>query len=106
MDTSKEFPKIEELFKHLDAMNSSELLGALHCFEIQQPEVARTKKEGLIKYYGFNEKDLIYFNEHIDEDEHIKFGKMLSEQYANKDDFIKGFNQGADILYKTLDLFV
>jgi pyrroloquinoline-quinone synthase len=106
LDNSENFPKMDDLFLQFGSMNASELLGALHSFEIQQPEVAQTKKQGLLNFYGFTEKDLIYFDEHIAEDNHIQFGKNLAEMYANKEDFSNGFHLGSELFYKALDKFV
>ncbi len=103
---SKDFHSMKDVREELEKMNPSELLGAIHSFEIQQPEVAKTKKEGLIKYYGFDESELKYFNEHIQEAEHIAFGKMLSEKFAIKEDFERGFVKGSEIFYKALDRFL
>lgn len=106
LDYYDNFPKMSDLFQLIENMNASELLGTLHAFEIQQPEVAMTKKQGLLNFYNFSEKDLIYFDEHIDEDNHIQFGKALSEQYANQQDFAKGFDLGSKLLYSSLDKFI
>jgi len=100
------YPKMDELLSKFELMNPSELLGALHAFEIQQPEVALTKKQGLIEHYGFSEKDLIYFDEHMAEEDHINFGKMLSEKFADKIDFKNGYDTGSEIIYRMLDKFV
>lgn len=106
LDKVVNYPKMTELIEELRSMNSSQLLGAIHAFEVQQPEVAVTKKEGLLMHYGFEEKELTYFDEHIDEQEHIDFGKMLADNYADKDDFKYGFETGSELIYKGLDLFV
>ena len=36
------YPSMNDVIKELSEMNPSELLGAIHSFEIQQPEVAKT----------------------------------------------------------------
>ena len=87
-------------------MNPSELLGAIHSFEIQQPEVAKTKKEGLLKHYNIDESKTKYFDEHMNEEEHIAYGKMLSQKFADKSDFEKGFKRGSEIFYYALDRFM
>ena len=61
LEPAVDFPKMSEFLSNFEKMNSSQLLGALHAFEIQQPEVATTKKMGLLQYYGFQEKELVYF---------------------------------------------
>ncbi len=90
----------------LSSMNPSELLGAIYAFEIQQPEVALTKKEGLLKHYGFSEKDTVYFDEHFDESKHFIEGKKIADKFAVKEDFLRGFDKGAEIFYKALDRFL
>ncbi len=99
------YPKMTELLNAFELMSPSELLGAVHAFEIQQPEVAVTKKEGLLKYYGYNESDLNYFDEHVNEQDHIDFGDKLKPM-ANQQEFINGFNVGQELIYSGLDLFV
>jgi len=100
------FPRMNTVLTSFANMTPSELLGAVHAFEIQQPEVAKTKKEGLIKWYGFNDAETIYFDEHISEEDHIKFGNLLAETYANKEEFERGFKLGAELVYNGLDLFL
>ena len=106
LEPAENYPKMDVTITQFELMNTSELLGALHAFEIQQPEVAFTKKQGLMKFYGFKEKDLVYFDEHMAEDDHINFGKMLADKYADAKDFKNGFEKGSELIYKSLDLFV
>ena len=101
-----QYPSMNNEINAFANMNPSELLGAIHAFEIQQPEVAMTKKEGLMKHYGFEESDLIYFDEHINEAEHIKYGDSLAKNFANYSDFERGFEKGSEIIYKSLDKFI
>ncbi len=100
------YPSMKDVNEELSKMNPSELLGAIHSFEIQQPEVAKTKKEGLLNHYGFREEDTIYFGEHMNEAEHIEFGKSIADKYANKNDFVNGFAKGSGIFYHALDRFL
>jgi len=85
--------------------SAAELLGAIHAFEVQQPEVARTKRDGLLAHYGFDAADLAYFDAHMDEAEHIAFGRALA---ATQDQAAigRGFARGADVFYHALDAFV
>ena len=98
-------PELTALFDALDGMSPSELAGALHAYEAQQPEVAETKKAGLIEHYGFDADDLAFFDEHQDEAEHIAFGAALRDDCADPDAFDRGFEQGADAVYHSLDAF-
>ena len=100
------YPSMSDVNDELSKMNPSELLGAIHSFEVQQPEVAKTKKEGLLNHYGFNENDTIYFDEHMNEAEHIEYGSSLAKNYANQNDFENGFAKGSEIFYNALDRFL
>jgi pyrroloquinoline-quinone synthase len=97
---------LDDLVSELDGMNASELFGAIHSFEVQQPEVAKTKKDGLIKFYGFDSSDLKYFDEHMNEEKHIKFGADIAKQYANQESFKEGFERGSELFYYGLDRFL
>ncbi len=100
------FPRMTELVDVFDHMTPSQLLGAIQAFEIQQPEVARTKKDGLRRFYGLREIDLAYFDEHLDESEHIAYGSWLGENFADRKEFNEGFEQGAELIYRSLDRFI
>ena len=103
---AENYPSMKSEIESFANMNPSELLGAIHAFEIQQPEVAQTKKEGLIKHYGFKAEDLDYFDEHMNEAEHIQYGNKLASGFAVYSDFERGFEKGSEIIYKSLDKFV
>lgn len=99
-------PSMNNVITAFENLNPSELLGAIHSFEIQQPEVAKTKKSGLIKHYGFSENDTIYFDEHMNEAEHIKYGEYLYKNFAGKKDFENGFSKGSELIFHSLDKFM
>ena len=86
-------------------MNPSRLLGALQAYEVQQPDVAATKKEGLIRHYGFSASDLTYFDEHQKEEAHIAYGCRLAERFADTREVDEGFAEGAELVYRSLDCF-
>ncbi|NPA34835.1 MAG: hypothetical protein GXO48_07920 [Chlorobi bacterium] len=98
---------MSEFIKWMDSLSPDELLGALHVFEIQQPEVAKTKKEGLIEFYGYNWEDLSlkYFDDHMKEEPHIKAGKELMKHF-DMEMIEKGFKEGARRWFETLDAFM
>ena len=100
------YPLMTTVLNEFDKMNPSVLLGALHAFEIQQPGVAKTKKEGLLNHYGFTAEAITYFDEHMNEQKHISFAEKLAENYADKNDFEKGFQIGSKLIYESLDLFM
>jgi pyrroloquinoline-quinone synthase len=88
-----------------DALSPAALLGALQAFEIQQPDVARTKKDGLLQHYGFSPDVLTYFDEHMKEEKHIRFGARLATHVDAKE-YQAGFARGAELVYTSLDRFV
>lgn len=100
-------PALKALLEGLDEMSASELAGALHAYETQQPDVCETKRKGLLEHYGFDEEPLSFFDEHIDgEEEHIAFGEKIREEYADTEAFDRGFEKGAQLVYQSLDAFV
>lgn len=99
-------PTLSGLIADLQQMSPSQLLGALQAFELQQPEVARTKREGLLAHYGFAPAALRYFDEHEKEDDHIRYGRQLAESHANREEFRQGLEKGAELFYRALDVFV
>lgn len=101
-----DYPRMNTLLDTLDVMTPSQLLGALQAFEIQQPEVAVTKKTTLLRYYGFREGNLSYFDAHQREEAHIAFGRRIAERYADPKEFKEGFDTGAKLVYSSLDAFL
>jgi len=101
-----EFPTMQSIIDELDAMNPSQLLGAIQAFEMQQPEVAKTKKEGLLCHYNMTEAETVYFDDHMEEEAHIAYGASLKARFANQEDFEVGFNRGAELFYKGLDMYL
>lgn len=63
--------------------DGSEPLGALYAVEATQPAIARTKREGLVRFYGFepDERGLEYFAVHAERDvEHAAQTRARLEQ--------------------------
>jgi pyrroloquinoline-quinone synthase len=106
LEKPEKYPTLNDLILQLNRMNTSQLLGAIYSFEVQQPEIAKFKKECLMKFYYFKESDLIYFDEHMKEEKHINFGKYIYENFANKNEFYYGFEKGQELIYKSLDRFI
>lgn len=100
------YSRMSDVIDTLKEMTASELLGAIQAFEMQQPEVAETKKAGLLEHYGYEESDTTYFDEHMEEEEHIAFGNDLKEKYAVQQEYENGFATGAKLYYDALDLFM
>lgn len=102
-----EAPRLADLLDGLVEMGPAELAGALHAYELQQPEVAETKKQGLIEHYGFDVDNLEFFDEHAEgEEEHLAFGRKIRDEYADAEAFTEGFNRGAELVFHSLDAFV
>lgn len=100
-----DFPSLKETLAEVDAMTPSALLGALQAFETQQPDVARVKKESLLRLYGMREEELTYFDAHIEEEPHIAFGSWLAYRFADQREYEEGFARGAALFYRSLDVF-
>lgn len=79
----------EELLAHqpsqkaLDAVNGleqaaeegtfEEAVATMYALERELPEISKTKKEGLSRFYGLESEDAhIYFDEHLEEEDHFK----------------------------------
>jgi pyrroloquinoline-quinone synthase len=101
-----EAPGMEKTIAAFGDMPPSRLLGAIHAFESQQPEVAATKKDGLLRHYGFQPDTLTYFDEHLHEEKHIAYGLGLAERFADPAEFSAGVRSGAALVYESLDDFV
>lgn len=99
-------PSLKYAVDEISHLSPSAKLGILQSFEMQQPEVAQTKKAGLINHYGFTEADLDYFDEHLNEKEHINFGLNLANTLCDKQEFEWGLYKGAELFYHSLDHFV
>lgn len=82
-------------------------LGALYAYERQVPEVAKSKIDGLEKFYGITtEQALKFFNVHITADEwHSQECADLIKKLSPKDQQIaaNGALEGAKLLWKFLD---
>ncbi|USN58803.1 MAG: hypothetical protein H6767_01595 [Candidatus Peribacteria bacterium] len=100
------YPKLAILLSVLKQMTPSELAGAIHAFEVQQPAVSESKQAGLIAHYGFTKPETKYFDEHMGETEekHIAFGKLVASR-CDRGQFESGFKKGSELYYQTLDQF-
>ncbi len=98
-------PRLADALAMGETLSGAELLGAMHAFEVQQPDVARTKRDGLITHYGFAPADVSYFDAHIDEAAHIAFGSALART-ADQAAVERGFARGAEVFYRSLDPFI
>lgn len=99
-------PGMGDVLEKIHALSPSARLGVVHAFEVQQPEVAKTKKEGLINHYGFSEDECTYFDEHMNEEAHIAYGKRVATEKADQEAFQYGFAYGSKLIYDSLDRFL
>ncbi len=97
---------MDDICEHFDALPPAALLGALHAFEVQQPEVALTKREGLIRWYGCAEADVTYFDAHLAEEPHLEYGRDLAARLVSHEEFEAGFARSAEVLFTSLDRFL
>jgi pyrroloquinoline-quinone synthase len=62
-------------------------IAALYAIESTQPEVSRTKLDGLVRFYGFEERGTEYFALHAERDvEHAEQSRRLLEERAGDAD--------------------
>jgi pyrroloquinoline-quinone synthase len=84
------------------------VLGMLYAYESQTPDVAKTKIEGLRKFYGIDGEAIRYFELHGELDvEHAReLGRALDsviENEADEIDAVEGARSGAAAIYGLLD---
>ena len=71
------------------ARDPLEALGILYAIEAGQPDVSRTKLDGLVAHYGFEPKShaMSYFTLHTERDhEHAAESRQLLERHARPED--------------------
>jgi pyrroloquinoline-quinone synthase len=71
------------------AADPIEALGILYAIEAGQPDVSRTKLEGLVEHYGFEPESTAsaYFTLHVERDEeHAAHSRELLERHARPED--------------------
>ena len=76
-------PKVQLAVKKLEALAEESFesgVAAMYAMELDLPAIAKTKKEGLCKWYNrpeSNEDAHIYFDEHLNEEEHFKVWRSV-----------------------------
>ncbi len=102
-----ETKQLVEGFRKLCNSSYEEGLGALYSYERQVPEVARSKIDGLQKFYGIStDKGLKFFNVHIEADEwHSREVAGLMEKLPAHKRMIaeKAAIEAAKLLWQFLD---
>ncbi|GAM21620.1 hypothetical protein SAMD00019534_047950 [Acytostelium subglobosum LB1] len=108
--SSELLPKTKALVDgYYDLCNESYAkgLGALYAYERQVPEVAKSKIDGLEKFYGINnERALKFFVEHITADEwHSEECAALIDKLSEEDRKVaeQGAEEAAKLLWGFLD---
>ena len=99
-------PGMEKTIAAFDAMPLSCLLGAIHAFELQQPEVAATKKDGLLRHYGFRPDQLHTSTNTSTKRSTSPTASRLAERFVDPKEFSEGVRSGAALVYESLDEFV
>ncbi len=98
--------KMDDTIAAINTMSPAAMLGALYAFEVQQPEVSRTKYQGLIDHYDFNPEQLRYFEAHFNEERHVAVAEALAATIADQQAFTQGVDTGARLFYHSLDRFL
>jgi pyrroloquinoline quinone (PQQ) biosynthesis protein C len=87
--SARRYPRQQCAAAWTSARDPLEALAILYAIESGQPEVARTKLDGLLDHYGFqsDSKGTAYFRLHAQLDhEHADEARSLLEQHAGPDD--------------------
>lgn len=77
-------PTVREAVSELEALAEGSFedgVACMYALELDLPEIACSKKEGLCKFYGLNEdnKDAhVYFDEHLGEEAHLQVWRRVS----------------------------
>lgn len=95
--------------KHSTSGNPVTGLAALYAYERQQPDVARTKIEGLQEFYGIgDDRTLQFFRTHQETDVYhadteIELLTRLAADETSQDEVVKAAEETLDALYDFLD---
>lgn len=72
-------------FEEIAEMGLDEGVAAVYALERELPKIAKTKKEGLLRFYGLSSRDAhAYFDEHLGEEKHLDVWRAMqvSEERA------------------------
>ncbi len=101
--------QIVAAFERLSAESTASALAALYAYEAQQPEVSRTKADGLVELYGIdNPQTLAYFEVHAEADLRHRAGERLALEHclsdgASMDQVLSAAGQALDAYWGLLD---
>lgn len=108
---SKKLSKTNALLKDFESLTSNDFLSGAACllaYEMQLPDIAKAKKEGLIKYYNIKDnKGLEFFDVHMEADiRHSKVWKDILIKHAagsKAKKIMKSFEQSLSAQWRFLD---
>ena len=104
---NKETKELIDKFLTISRLSYAKGLGALYAYEYQMPQVAKSKIEGLAKFYGISDEETIeFFKVHIEADEwHSEECLSLLKQLKTKtkcEEAIEGEVGIAKLMWKFL----
>lgn len=105
----KETKELVETFKRLSKSEKHHIgLAALYCYESMQPEISKTKKDGLQKLYGINDENTLkFFTVHMHADEwHREVIRNLLVELCNTDEKKKQILEAVDSALTALNNFL
>jgi pyrroloquinoline-quinone synthase len=70
-------------------------VAAMYALERELPEIARTKKQGLMNFYGLSTPDaMAYFDEHEGEEKHLEVWRKLAVEQGEAAEAVDGSMEG------------
>ena len=105
----KETKELVDTFNKLSRSEQYHIgLAALYCYESMQPEISKTKKDGLQKLYGINDENTLkFFTVHMHADEwHREVIRNLLVELCNTDEKKKQILEAVDSALTALNNFL
>jgi len=105
----KETKELVDTFNKLSRSEQYHIgLAALYCYESMQPEISKTKKDGLQKLYGINDENTLkFFTVHMHADEwHREVIRNLLVELCNTDEKKKQILEAVDSALIALNNFL
>ena len=105
----KETKELVDTFNKLSRSEQYHIgLAALYCYESMQPEISKTKKDGLQKLYGINDENTLkFFTVHMHADEwHREVIRNLLVELCNTDEKKKQILEAVDSALAALNNFL
>ena len=105
----KETKELVDTFNKLSRSEQYHIgLAALYCYESMQPEISKTKKDGLQKLYGINDENTLkFFTVHMHADEwHREVIRNLLVELCNTDEKKEQILEAVDSALTALNNFL